>query len=237
MTTIEVELRTELKPLYKKLLNDNTFDDICSFCVQWGENFPLEKHKGILFVGKAVNSWKNNETDVDVLFGDSDDRIFNRDDQMQWVHDLEGSNDIYNTKKSAFWRVIKQVSSCYFPSKWYSHVAWSNLCKLAPFSKGGNPNDTLYYEQLDSCQKILMKEIEILSPQAVVMLTSGWEKDFIFFLNDNTEPKSEITIEWYGYSTKLYRIKGVNYIVSQHPQGKGEDKHVDAIIELISKLN
>jgi hypothetical protein len=235
MTEIEDILRTELKPLYQKLLNDNTFENICSFCVQWGEDFSLDKHTGILFVGKAVNSWINAETDIDVLFGNSNKRIIARNDQMKWVHDLESTNEVYNTKKSAFWRVIKQVSSNYFPSKWYSHVAWSNLCKLAPF-EGGNPSDGLYYEQLDSCLKILQKEIEILSPKVVVMLTSGWEEDFLLYLNDSNKPTSEKTIEWNGYETKLYKIMGLNYIVSLHPQGKNENKHVDAIIELIESI-
>jgi hypothetical protein len=235
MTEIEKKLRTELKPLYQNLLNDNTFENICSFCVQWGENFSLDKHTGILFVGKAVNGWVNAETDIDVLFGNSNERIIARNDQMKWVHDLEGSNEDYNTKKSAFWRVIKKISNNYFPSKWYSHVAWSNLCKIAPF-KGGNPSDRLYDEQLDSCLKILQKEIEILSPRVVVMFTSGWEKDFLFYLNDNNKPTSEKTVEWNGYETNLYKIKGFNYIASPHPQGKPEDKHVNVIIDLIESI-
>lgn len=235
MISFEEKLKDALKPLYRKMFEENTFEDICAFCVQWGKEFPMAENTGILFVGKAVNSWKTDETDVDILFGDSEESIFARKDQMKWVKDSEGSEE-YNTKKSAFWRVIKQVSLNYFPEEWYSKVAWSNLCKLAPFYKGGNPSNGLYYEQLDSCLNILQKEIEILSPQVVVMLTSGWEKDFLLFLNGNNQPKSEQTIEWYGYETNLYNIKGVKYIVSQHPQGKGEDKHIEAIIKLIGNL-
>lgn len=65
------------------------------------------------------------------------------------------------------------------------------------------------------------------------MFTSGWEKDFLNYLNDNNELQSQSTIEWDGYKTQLYVIKGTKFIVSQHPQGKAEDKHVDAILNLI----
>ena len=152
------ELKDSLLPLYDELLKGNSFEDVCTFCLQWGENFPVDKKTGILFVGKAVNGWIHDETDINVLFGETSDRIFARSDQMEWVSRLEG-DEKYNTNKSAFWRVIKRVSQHYYPNeKWYSNVAWSNLCKIAPF-KGGNPNDKLYYEQLKSCQKILSKEM------------------------------------------------------------------------------
>ncbi len=215
---------------------DNSFAGICAFCVQWGKAFPIEEKTGILFIGKAVNGWINEETNIEVLFGDSKDRIFARRDQMEWVQNLEGSRNSYNTKKSAFWRTVKQVSLCYYPTNWYSNVAWSNLCKLAPYT-GGNPSNRLYYEQLDACQKILAKEIEVLSPKVVVMLTSGWEKDFLYNLNDNVHPQSETTVDWDGNQTKLYQIKGTLFIASPHPQGKPEEKHVETIMKLIGNMN
>ncbi len=227
------KLKDDLKSLYGDMLKNNTFENVCTFCLQWGDNFPKDKNTGILFVGKAVNGWITDETDIEVLFGDSDQRIFARGDQMKWVHDLEGGEK-YNTKKSAFWRVIKKISQIQYPQDWYSHIAWSNLCKLAPF-EGGNPNNALYYEQLEYCQKIIQKEIEVLSPKVVVLFTSGWEKDFLLYLNDNNPTKSEIQIDWNGYVTKLYKIKNTTFIATPHPQGKDEMKHVEIITKLINE--
>lgn len=72
MTNIErtEKLRNELKPLYENLLkNMAEFDyDKATFCLQWGENFPLEKHCGVMFVGRATNGWVTDCEDVDVLF-------------------------------------------------------------------------------------------------------------------------------------------------------------------------
>jgi hypothetical protein len=229
------KLKAGLLPLFKELLDKNTFSDVCVFCMQWGKKFPKQENAGVLFVGKAVNGWVNAETDIDVLFGKTTDRIFARGDQMEWVENLSGPNETYNTNKSAFWRVIKKISQHLYPKdEWFRYVAWSNLCKIAP-SEGGNPNDPLYYEQLESCRKILEKEIEVLSPKFVVLLTSGWEKDFLFYLNGNNHTSSIEKVEWDGYETKLFKIKDVFYIASQHPQAKDETKHFDVIATLIDK--
>ena len=235
MNYFENQLREKLTPIYSRLLENNTYENVCTFCMQWGENFPEKENDGILFVGKAVNGWINDETDIDILFGNSEEKIFNRKDQMEWVHNHEGSENEYNTLKSAFWRVIKKVTLNFYPSEnWFSFIAWSNLCKIAPF-KGGNPNDGLYYEQLENCQKILAKEIEILAPKYVILLTSGWEKDFLYFLNGGKETKSIKKVLWNGYETKLYKINNINYITSQHPQGKPEEEHIETIVEIMKK--
>ena len=225
-------LKNELQPLYKELLDVAQPED-CIFCVQWGKNYPVEQNKGILFVGKAVNGWITKEKEMNVLFGSGAERIFDRADQMQWVENLERNKGGYDTKKSSFWRVNKQISQKFYPDNWSSHIAWSNLCKIAPF-KGGNPNNTLYYNQRATCQKILEKEIEILSPKYVVMLTSGWEKDFLLFLNDNQPAESIHTETWgRGYKINVYRIRNTIFIASVHPQGKDEQAHVEVITRLI----
>lgn len=234
MSTNTEIIKSELKPLYADLLKKNTFQNVCTFCMQWGSNFFEPKNQGILFVGKAVNGWVSDSTDIEHLFGDSSNRIFARNDQMQWVKDLEGVNDTYNTNKSAFWRVIKKISTKNHPDEsWFSHVAWSNLYKIAPFN-GGNPSDGMIKEQLGSCQLILQKEIEQLKPKCVVMFTSGMEKDFLKFLNGNKEPNSTETITWDGYETKLFVINDLKYIVTPHPQGKDESKNVEAVLKLIN---
>lgn len=232
-------LRKELKPLYENLLkNVAEFDyDKATFCLQWGENFPLEKHCGVLFVGRATNGWVTDCENVDVLFGDSEDAIFNRHDQMKWVENLSGNTKGYNTRKSAFWRVIKKITKELYPEPWYSHVAWSNVCKVAPW-KGGNPNDSLYYAQLSDCKKIFAKEIELLSPKAVVLFTGeGWAIDLLRYMNGEVGTKSIYKQKWANYECKVYQINGVIYIRTEHPQGKSEDAHVQCIVDIVKRCN
>ena len=122
MKNLTEKLKEALVPLYKELSVIAQPAD-SAFCVQWGRNYPIKPNEGILFVGKAVNGWKEFD-EIDVLFGNGATRIFNEDDQMQWVENQEGGpNGLYNTSKSAFWRVIKKISQMSYPDNWSSYVA------------------------------------------------------------------------------------------------------------------
>lgn len=233
-------LRSRLFPLYTNLMQDIAAIEgsKATFCIQWGKNFPMEDNTGILFVGRATNGWITDSQDVNVLFGNTEDRIFNRSDQMTWVENNAGANgNSYNTNRSAFWRVIRQVTQSFYPKEhWSSYVAWSNVCKVAPFA-GGNPNDSLYYAQLDTCQKILEIEIEILSPRVVVFFTgNSWSRDFLKHLNHGQELNPVDEKSWCGYKCMVYLIDGVTYIQTEHPQGKNETSHVNCIEEIINGI-
>lgn len=231
------KLKEKLIPLYKEMLNVTPVDTgLSPFCLQWGQNYVRDN--GILFVGKATNGWVTNNLDVIDLFDEeNDERIFSRHDQMKWVESLEGSVDIYNTRKSAFWRVVKGISQHVFGNEnWSSNIAWSNLYKLAPFEEG-NPTETLKSIQLEYCREILKTEIEILNPKIVVFLTSGWENEFLYYLNNRQHTKSIEKIRWNDnlFEIKIYKIGGILFITSQHPQGKPESEHVKVITEIINR--
>lgn len=154
---------------------------------------------------------------------------------MKWVEDSAGSKDRYNTNKSAFWRVVKRIAHGIYPEEWYSHIAWSNVCKVAPW-EGGNPNNALYYAQLDSCQKIFEVEMKVFSPKVVIMFTGyDWAKDFLEYLNKGQAPTCIEQLKWDKYECCVYLIDGTYFMVTRHPQGKKEDPHAECIINLISK--
>lgn len=230
------QLLERLKPLYSQF-HEIIPEDYGLFCLQWGKNFPQTQKSGILFVGRAINGWINNYHDVDVLFGESNDRIFARHDQMEWVHNLEGNTNGYNTNSSAFWRVIKGVSQHLYSKEWYNNVAWSNLCKAAP-AESGNPSESIFFDTLKLNREILRVEIDTLSPKFVIMLTNNnWAKHYLRWLNDDQENHSITKADWGDYTAKLYLIKGTYFIVSEHPMKKEEQSHIESIISLIEKTN
>lgn len=232
---ISIRLREKIFPIYRELFEQNNFENICTFAIQWGQNFPIEKNKGLLFIGKAVNGWVTNDKNVNNLFDENNSyRIFDRKDQMEWVSNLLGNTKGYNTRKSAFWRLIIKVTKSYYPEKWYSHIAWTNLYKIAPW-KGGNPNSKLQAQQKEYCSDILLQEIITLSPEYVIMLTSGWEWTFLNFLNKGKKLNVLAEKKWGKYKTKLIEIEGTKYIVSPHPQGKKEWEHKEIITKLINE--
>jgi hypothetical protein len=229
------EIKNSILPIYKNLLKEIPYEEVCTFSLQWGKNYPFSKNEGLLFVGKSVNGWITKEKDTLKLFDlTNPNRIFAREDQMKWVNNQSGESNLYNTRKSAFWRLIKKVAESYYPENWYSNIAWTNLYKIAPY-KGGNPNSNLQKLQKKYCFELFEKEIELLSPKYVIMLTSGWELDFIDHFNSNNDMRVLGIKKWDNYQTSMVKINNVNFIISQHPQGKNEWKHCNTIVELINQ--
>jgi hypothetical protein len=233
MNNIKENLKQALAPLYDELFtsSDIGFDrkNETAFVLQWGENFPIEKNTGILFVGKSVNGWKEEE---ERTF----ENLFARHDQMKWIDDSWEAKDRYATGKSAFWRVIYGIMSQYDKdaNPWYAYTAWSNLYKISPADEG-NPNATQKNKQLEICRKIFKTEIDILSPKFVIMLVSDWKNDFLKYLNDNQPVQSIEKVSWNNRETEVYKIHNTFFITSVHPQGKKEDIHVKTIVNFLKK--
>ena len=222
----------KLKPLYQKLLEETTCRKkvLCTFFPQAGKNYPQASCR-ILVVGKAVNGWCKDSTDphIETLF--SPKGIVNRPDEMVWITKPWDStqSDEYNTRKSAFWRVIKGVSTRVCQKEdWWNWIAWNNLYKRAP-SKGGNPSAKLRKKQLTLCKEILDKEIELLNPAIIIFFTSGWETPFL----PKETPNKEIS--WGKYRLKMFQYQNRTYIQTVHPQGKKEKEHIEHILSLINQ--
>lgn len=228
-------LKNELIPLYEKLLVDVKpyrlkEPGLMPFSVQWGKEFPIEENEGIIFVGQAPNEWISYSENVDALFGDSDQSIFARGDQMIWVEDKKEY-----TNRTAFWRVVRRLASSIYPNNELDYIAWSNISKIAP--EGGNPTPELYKLQIDVCKRILATEIRILSPRVVIFLTNeDWAGDCLNYLGGGEYPPLISETKWEKYSTKLYRCEQLNFILSEHPRGKKETPHYLAIKELLDLI-
>lgn len=236
-------LKEKLITLYEHMLMAMPVSEtIVPFCIQWGNLFPIAEKEGLMFIGKATNGWVTTSRDVNVLFGESDERIFNRDDQMNWVTEGIDKDNGYNPKRSAFWRLVKSVTAEVseishdlafdFEKNWPSTIAWSNLYKVS--APKGNPSQKLKEAQLRYCQQILLAEINALSPKCVIFLTSGWEPAFLKFLNGGKPPQTVATKQWgKNYQTQKFIINDIIFISSSHPQGKPNGAHCEAICELI----
>lgn len=239
MPTKDISIQTiksRIYPIYEKMFDGLGNGEYYPFCFQWGNKMLEEEHSGILFVGKSVNGWVSQYyNNLESLFDLSNhQRIFARDNQMTWVDETAGSkkNSTYNSNRSAFWRLIKKISEEFYTAdKWHENLAWSNLYKIS--HEKGNPNKKLRVFQKEECFKLLKEEIDMLSPEYVVFLTSGWEKSFLSFVNNGEPPTKVKEKDWGKYKSKLYLISGQKIITSYHPQGKNERTHAEAILSLI----
>lgn len=239
-------LYDELRPLYEQLLKDVSYencpsrpDEICTFCAQWGDKY--EANDGVIFYGRAVNGWGTNEN-INSLFPqdfqnpNDEERTFNKNDQMIWVQRDWNNTEGYSTNRSAFWRVIRKISEHFYGDDWYRKIIWSNLYKVAP--NGGNPGNLLCSAQLEICCKIMKKELKLFNSKHVVLLTGfNWAKEFLSELNNKTIPNAIEKVAWDNYTSEVYKIGTQYFYLTQHPQGKPEEAHVDAIIKLIEKYS
>ena len=215
-----------LLPLYSHMIQTVRDEGIgyetAKFCVQWGKEFPADENEGIL------------SDSVDELFAEGDEEcIFARENQMAWM-EYDETESGYRPSRSALIRTMRNVASEYYDD-WSSHIAWSNLYKIAPW-EGGNPNDELCDAEYEDCVEIMREEIAFLSPRVVVMLTGyHWAKDFLVSMNAGQEPEYTDKEAWGDYKAWAYRIGGRLFVVSEHPQGKPEAAHAEAIVNLIER--
>lgn len=195
---------------------------------------------GMMLIGRAVNGWKEHEFTFDDVSDDELrslylDRVLrfeaDHDCTMRWVADHwprpKGS---YSTSRSAFWRVAKKVATR-LPGiegdEWPSHLAWTNLYKVAP-AAGGNPDTNLRQAQLQSCRRLLRWEIERLQPKVILALTGwDWFKEFADTLGAKIEVFEGRLVEGSGI------VADSQIVIAKHPQGKPERQLVHDILEIL----
>lgn len=230
--------------IYEDLLNNlekskykNRLQSLCCFSAQKGKLY----NNNLMIVGRAVNGWGNDFRLNDIHTCAIVKKLFSNASvqkcPLEWVESSWGSTQDYNTKKSAFWRVIKSLSQKInklgSDDRWVSKLVWSNLYKIAP-SAGGNPSDSLCDYQFDSCNELLKAEIEEYKPKCIVFFTG--ENWFNGFLAENISlmPKSDSkwvdasgTLSLNGFRTKI--------IIAKHPQGKPEEEMFNDIIDALAQ--
>lgn len=196
------------------------------------------KYDGSLMViGRSVNGWINNWPIGELLSDPVRDQLVRsaRGDaermdrcRMLWVTDLAGkTTHHYNTNRSAFWRVLRALTfelTSADPTDWPSHLAWTNLYKLAP-AGGWNPGADLQLSQRDATIALLRAEIDALRPQRVVALTGRWWiAPFVTALGIEVAWREGLVegVGMYG-QTKI--------VVAKHPMGKPHDRLVAGVLE------
>jgi hypothetical protein len=236
MTTSLYRLHQELLELVSQSNGRWRKKQITSFSAMRGA-----KDSGdLMIVGRAVNGWTSefNAEDLDKMrlqeiLAETFAPSKGYDNQpMLWVSDCWEARKNYNTKKSAFWRVIRStveelgVADVQLET-WPSFITWSNLYKISP-AAGGNPSTALAGVQGGKCAEILGEEISVWKPRRILFLTGlGWAKPFLDKLDFRPEViSSESFIEAQGSI-----FSGARIVVGPHPQGKPEQSLVSSISE------
>lgn len=194
----------------------------------------------LLIVGRAVNGWVNEITVEQALSPDIvgqrvlEARSHAELDGMRWVTALAGNREGYNTNQSAFWRVVRRVStpddaSDERRSIWPAYTAWSNLYKAAP-AEGWNPGGRFMAAQTSRGSALLEQELADLAPRRVLALTGrSWFEPFARSLG--------LGVDWRTGLVEGVAVKdGRPWVVAKHPMGKPEGRLVEDVLAAFDDL-
>ncbi|MCT4559933.1 MAG: hypothetical protein N4A41_01020 [Crocinitomicaceae bacterium] len=235
--------------MLEKLLNtyEDLIDQVYTNRDQYSENITSvfapavgkDYNEDLMIVGRAVNGWhfyldKERPENKQELLEEIGESLKN--ENLDWVSRDWGDNEAnYNPKKSAFWRVSKEIARYLIESDGdiLDRIVWTNLYKVSK-ADAGNPSTRLKSVQKKNCIDILKQEMNILKPKVVVFLTGmDWAHDFV--KNDSIKsvpiPSTNNYVQFMGY----YNDQKI--IVGQHPQGKPEGTHLHEIIQSLKFLN
>jgi hypothetical protein len=197
---------------------------------------------GLLVIGRSVNGWIESWTAAQlrdpsirrlaVEHMRSDAQPADRC-RMAWVTDLAGPNDIYNTNRSAFWRVLRRIvlsdtHSGVDAGRWSSRLVWTNLYKVSP-GAGWNPGSDLQRAQCRSAIELLRREIEEFAPRRVLALTGSWIGPFVDGLGLNLAART-------GLVEGIGRQADCAWVVAKHPMVKPEGPFVGKVLAAFAEL-
>ncbi|MGA2403970.1 MAG: hypothetical protein ABSG91_20060 [Syntrophobacteraceae bacterium] len=188
--TSELNILKKIAADIAKSIGDMPSGLLTGFMAMVGHSYSNE----LMVIGRAVNGWGtgweprtwNDELVRDRFANDVFKSVTDGDAcPMQWVSRCWGNYDYEcNTRKSQFWRVIRNtVSELKIAdvenTVWPSHLVWSNLYKIAPFD-GGNPSNQLCSLQFEGCKALLHEEFRLYRPKRALFLTGiDWAGPFL----------------------------------------------------------
>lgn len=212
----------------------------------------------LMVVGRATNGWETEEWKEGILpselaqpgvvsrYADSVFRRSNSGDPcpLGWVSYLWGKeNEPYNTRRSAFWRVIRGVMiglGLAFDNQedWPSYLVWSNLYKVAP-TKAGNPREILCRLQLDGCIQLLWLEVETYRPERVLFLTDyqWWARPLLEQIGARLHESPNTRQVRAAGRLEVDPTHSARVVVSTHPMRKPHQQWVNEAVAAFTSLD
>lgn len=213
---------------------------LCAFVPMIGQKANGE----LLVCGRAVNGWGGesihwqmgtelSEQDCSQLSSDCIALSEHGEDSprcpMLWVTKYWGqrrknANDSsnYNTNRSSFWKVIREVTSRLGladinDASWPSYLIWSNLFKISPAHKG-NPSWKLMQVETPHCVELLRNEINQFRPKRLLLLT-GIDMARPFLRALDLSESEKMSFKYVRYVGRLRDVP-TQIVVAEHPQGR-----------------
>lgn len=189
----------------------------------------------LLLVGRAVNGWIDRwEADDPRPHGEVA-AVARRTGEgevngcpMGWVLERWGKRDGgYDTARSQYWETVRRVMTGLQPDStpdWPSHLAWTNLAKVAPY-EGGNPGSpSLRVHRGPSGTAVFAREVLELRPRRIVAFTDRWWfAPFAEAIGAEMEERDGL-VEAVGHSGDI------RVVVAVHPMTRSPAAVADAVL-------
>jgi len=193
----------------------------------------------LLVIGRAVNRWIDRWV-LDELSDVAAPAAVAREtaegtvngDQLGWVLDRWKRGDGgYDTSTSQFWETLRRVvlARCSEQSAvWPSHIAWTNLAKVAPWA-GGNPSSRLLTIQREAGIPLLRREVDELAARCVVAFTGrGWFEPYAAGLG--------LDVAWRdGLVQGVANERDRRWVVAVHPMTRSPRAVAEAVIAALEE--
>ncbi|HEX8549922.1 MAG TPA: hypothetical protein VF681_00065 [Abditibacteriaceae bacterium] len=236
-------------------------DAITGFMAMQGRHY----NNKLMVIGRAVNGWTKETWEpkslgaADSVQGFVDGILMSvtaaESCPMQWVSKAWGNrltarpsnwnyvgNQDYNTRKSAFWRVIRSVVgelrlANVEDDSWPSHLVWSNLYKISP-AAGRNPPAKMCSLQREDCISLLEMEIQIYKPRRILFLTGlNWADPFLKRIAPNICPVPNSYLVHAAGTFSRGTSDACTVVVATHPERKPETEWVQEVIQAFRTPN
>jgi hypothetical protein len=195
----------------------------------------------LLLVGRAVNGWidrwepgdRRSPAELAAVARHTAEGTVNGC-PMGWVLDRWGNRDGgYDTARSQYWDTVRRVIIGLYPDwerDWPSHLAWTNLAKVAPYD-GGNPGSASLRAQRGATGTALFaREVEELVPHRIVAFTDRWWfAPFADVLGVDLEQRD-------GLVEAVGRRGEQRLVVAVHPMTRSPRAVADAIIAAFASM-
>ena len=137
-----------------------------------------------------------------------------------------------------FFNLIYHFGREFYGDDYCNSVAWGNICKIAP--NGGNPSEELWNAQYFSMREIIRKEVELLSPEIIVLVTGNtagdrWDSSFFEEFPDLKEVKHVVWAVSRGHecTATLFMNYRFKVLLTDRPEFRPIGAHAQALLELL----
>lgn len=199
-----------------------------------------------MYIGRALNGW-HWDFRVEEL-NPAPDVILNKiledkheatahEDRLDWVEKYwKNSTKGYNTAKSQFWQVIRQISTeRNQPGEhWWDDIVWTNFFKIAPAKR--NPTGKMINVMGQASHDLLMAEIAYYQPRNIVCLSGlSYAAHLLASTKSTVRIDHELSLLEYAGDVCWEDGEEIRLIIAPHPQGKSAARIAKEIMPLLKE--